>query len=478
VSVDRQRVEEVFIAALDLATASREAFVRRACGDDHAVREEVLSLLAHHDDRDLLTTEPAEPDPPSTAPTQLDPPTDGDGSLPSPPRYERLGLLGEGGCGHVMRTYDRYLRRVVAAKLLNRDDPRHRALLLQEARLLAWLDHPGAVPVYDVGTDEGGVPYYTMRELHGETLRQRIDRGPLTIREVIRTMARISETMQNAHAKGVLHLDLKPANIMLLPYGQVCILDWGVAQFHDLAAYRAFLRQAGDPEPVAAAGYEGIAGTPSYMPVEQATGEALTPAADVFACGTLLYEMLVRRLPYPSQSPLQVLVAKSRVVPDTPSTLRGDIPARLEALCMKMIASDAADRPASFAEVSAELDGLTHGGDHGRERLLADGEVLFREGEPGTEAYQILEGALSIEVDGAAGPTELARRGVGDLVGEMAVVSAAPRSATAVARGPTRVAVVTGTVIEEELASANPLLARMLRSLSARLREAADRVKG
>ena len=117
------------------------------------------------------------------------------------------------------------------------------------------------------------------------------------------------------------------------------------------------------------------------------------------------------------------------------------------------------------------------GGDLQEERVLQAGELLFREGDPGTEAFQILEGALAMTVAGPSGPIEIARRGVRDIVGEMAVVLDASRSATATAIEPSRVAVVTGEVISRAMKSANPLLAHMISSLSARLREEVARVK-
>jgi CRP-like cAMP-binding protein len=301
--------------------------------------------------------------------------------------------------------------------------------------------------------------------------------GPLSLRESVRILARLGETMANAHAKGVLHLDLKPANLMLLPYGQVCVLDWGVARFHDLEAYRAFLSVSGESEVPESAAYEGIAGTPSYMPVEQALGEALGPATDIYAAGTLLYEMLVGRLPHEVRYGSKAMSERSSAAVVPPRAYRADVPERLEALCLRMLAARPADRPASFSEVLAELDEL-HGVDLGRERTLSPGEVLFREGDRGEEAFQILEGTVAVTVEGPAGPTELARRGVGDLIGEMAVVLDAPRSATVTALERTRVAVVTGEVLSRAMESANPLLARMVRSLSARLREEVERVKG
>jgi serine/threonine-protein kinase len=403
-------------------------------------------------------------------------------AIPTPDRsgrYVELDELGVGGSGRVTSTWDRQLRRRVARKQLLSEHPALRPMLLQEARLLAWLDHPGAVSVYDID-DEDERPSYTMRLLDGETLRARLDtQGPLSIQEVIRILTRVSETMANAHAKGVLHLDLKPANLMLLPYGQVCVLDWGVAKFHDLEAYRTYLCASGEQEAPEAAGYRGVAGTPSYMPAEQVMGETLTPATDIYAVGTVLYEMLVGRLPLESGGASRSLVARLSAEVRPPRASRADVPERLESLCLRMLAAEPEGRPASFGEILSELEDLRYG-HHGGDRRLQTGDTLFREGDEGDEgeeAFQILEGSVSVRIHGPEGMTEVARRGVGELIGEMAVVLSAPRSATVVALEPTRVAVVTGQVIEQAMESASPLLAQMLRSVCDRLREEAERVK-
>lgn len=466
-SLDRERVKELFLGALDVSPDRRAAFLDAACAGDVALLQEVESLLVHHDDRELITA--------CSETTAVEALLASDlAALPEPAlgeaeaRYRELFELGVGGAGRVTCVWDRWLRRRIAKKELLDPRPVQRAMLLQEARLLAWLDHPGTVPVYDIDAGPGETSY-TMRHLPGQTLRARLGAaGPLSVHEAIRILTRISEAMANAHAKGVLHLDLKPANLMLLPYGQVCILDWGVARFHDLASYRGFLRDAGEGEAPEAAAYQGIAGTPSYMPVEQSAGRALSRATDIYAAGTILYEMLVGRLPR-SAGRLEDQLESLRAH-------RVDVPERLEALCLAMLAADLGERPASFDEVLVALDDLI-GVDVGVERTLDAGEVLFREGEPADHAYQIRQGCLAVTVEGASGPTELARRTVGDLIGELGVVLEAPRSATVTAVEPTRVAVVTREVLTAAVESASPLVARMLRSLSSRLREEAERVK-
>ena len=473
-SPDPARVRVIFLGALDVDEHEMTSYLDDACGGDEALRSEVVSLLlGFHDDPDRMET--------ATHEAFIQTLVEGTGRRRDPadgPRYRALELLGVGGCGRVVRAWDGVLKRVVAHKRVTSDAPVYREMLRREARLLAWLDHPGAVPVFDGGFTEDDA-FYTMRVLNGETLRDRLDREPrLPIREAVRILARVGETMANAHAKGVLHLDLKPANIMLLPYGQVCVLDWGLAKFHDRAAYEAFRTAFEDADLAIESGYGGVGGTPAYMPVEQAVGSELKPTADIFACGTMLYEMLVGALPHPIRASPRAVLQKALVEVVPPRTLRGDLPEALEALCLAMLERDPDDRPPGFEAVLRALDGLTQGVYGAEERVLEPGDVLFREGDVGTEAFQILSGRVSVHLDGPDGATEIAQRTVGDLIGEMAVVSGAPRSATVTALEPTRVSVVTGSVIEGALRNADPLLAKMLRSLVDRLRQEAHRTRG
>ncbi len=388
-------------------------------------------------------------------------------------RYRPLEELGVGGCGRVTRVWDQQLRRVVAHKQVHPGSDTLRQMLVREARLLAYLDHPGVVQVYDAGDDD-----YTMRMVEGESLEERLAKGPLPIGEALRILARVAEALANVHAKGVVHLDLKPANIIVQPYGQVSVIDWGVAQFHDRDAYVAFLDDVGEGEVTEEAPMEAQGGTPSYMPVEQAVGEPVGPSADVFACGTILYEMLTGRLPFPDGGGAAAVVRKAVVRPMPPSAHRPGVPARLDHLCLRMLLPQPEARPASFEEVLDELRALSASEGDGAIVELAAGEVLCREGDRGHTAYQVISGELCTTVAGPEGPIELRRHGPGEIVGELAIVSQAPRSATVAATSATRVVVLTEAGLQRELDRAHPLISRMVRSLSDRLREEADRLRG
>ena len=211
-------------------------------------------------------------------------------------RYELRGRVGRGGMGTVWRAFDRELGREVALKVMNGPDPRPggEARLRTEAQVLARLEHPGLVPVHDLGTLPDGRLFYAMKLVRGRRLDEHV-RDVRAAAARLRVFERICEAVAFAHAHGVIHRDLKPQNVMVGPFGEVLVLDWGVAKV--LADPELLAAPA--PEPAAprevdadaatltAAGT--VLGTPGYMAPEQARGEsAVGVAADVYALGALL----------------------------------------------------------------------------------------------------------------------------------------------------------------------------------------------
>jgi serine/threonine protein kinase len=211
-------------------------------------------------------------------------------------RYELRGRIGRGGMGTIWRAHDRELGREVALKVMNGPDPRPgaEARLRTEAQVLARLEHPGLVPVHDLGTLPDGRLFYAMKLVRGRRLDEHV-RELRSLAARLRVFERICDAVAFAHAHGVIHRDLKPQNVMVGPFGEVLVLDWGVAKV------------LADPEPAApsvidrpsrpevdleaatltAAGT--VLGTPGYMAPEQARGEsAVGAAADVYALGALL----------------------------------------------------------------------------------------------------------------------------------------------------------------------------------------------
>lgn len=237
-----------------------------------------------------------------------------------PERYADLGAIARGGWGEVRRVRDRVLDRVVAMKILAielLEAQAMRARFMNEARVTAALEHPGIVPVHDRGFLEDRRPFFTMKEVRGRTLHEilhdaeqpeeRPEERPeesldpaLRLRRLVEILLRVAETVGYAHERGVLHRDLKPGNVMVGEFGEVLVLDWGIARFELEEEYTG----PGAPMSVDAAltGTGEMLGTVAYMSPEQgrAIGEVLTPASDVFALGLLLHEVLTgeRARPY------------------------------------------------------------------------------------------------------------------------------------------------------------------------------------
>lgn len=208
-------------------------------------------------------------------------------------RYAPVALLGRGGMGEVHRATDRLLGRDVAMKVLTtRTDDTFTERLRLEARVLARLEHPGIVPVHDAGVLEDGRAFYVMRLVEGARLDEfarTAGRG-----ELLRSLLRISDAVAFAHGRGIIHRDLKPGNVMIGPFGEVLVLDWGVAK------------------ELGAAERPTIVGTPGYMAPEQARGDAATDhRADIHALGVMLGELLAHPAQGPVPRPLASVIARA-----------------------------------------------------------------------------------------------------------------------------------------------------------------------
>ena len=254
-------------------------------------------------------------------------------------RYRLLGKLGQGGMGGVFRVEDSTLEREVALKVINVDDPGLSARLLQEARVIAKLEHPGIVPVHDAGTLPDGRPYYTMKLVQGNRLDELAkDQGGMADR--VRMFLRICEPVAFAHAHGVLHRDLKPANIMIGPFGEVLVMDWGLSKLlvEGIASADSGSvteDHAADPAVVVATAHGNVLGTLGYMAPEQRNGETVDQRADVYALGAIL-EFLLQD-------------AQTRV------------PARLAAIWRKAKAEGRAVRYASVADLADDVGHFVDG---------------------------------------------------------------------------------------------------------------------
>jgi serine/threonine protein kinase len=258
-------------------------------------------------------------------------------------RYRIEDVLGRGGMASVYLARDGELERPVAIKVLAEhlaDTPGFRDRFLREARLAAQLSHPNIVQVFDVGEDDGR-PFIVMECVEGATLADEVkERGKLEPTEVVDLALQICGGLEHAHAAGLVHRDIKPQNLLLRADGTVKIADFGIAR----AAETTKLTQIGS-----------VLGTAAYLSPEQALGEQVTAAADIYSLGCVLYELLTGRTPYLFET-LPELVVKHREESIAPlRELRPDVPERLEAAVMHALARNSDYRPESAAALAEEL---------------------------------------------------------------------------------------------------------------------------
>ena len=285
-----REIERLFHEARERTPAERDAFLARACADDPTLRREVESLLAQPPAGMIdapvgaLVAGLVAPPPPRLAP----------GSSVGPYRIERL--LGVGGMGEVYRARDTTLGRDVAMKILPQHftaDPERLARFEREARVLAALNHPNIGAIYGLES-AGDVRALVLELVEGETLADRIERGPLPARDALTIARQIADALDAAHEKGIVHRDLKPANIKVTPDGVVKVLDFGLAKA--TGEWQSPTLTLGSTQ-------EGtILGTAAYMSPEQARGQAVDKRTDIWAFGCVLYEMLTGPAPFPGET--------------------------------------------------------------------------------------------------------------------------------------------------------------------------------
>ncbi len=270
-------------------------------------------------------------------------------------RFEARGELGRGGMGRVDDAFDRALGRAVAIKHLLSASETGLARFAREARLTARLEHPGVVPIHDVGYGPDGAPYYVMRRVDGRPLAELVERTSLAARlALIPNLLAACDAVAFAHARGIVHRDIKPANILVGRFGETLVIDWGLAREleHDANASGSALPTT-DDEALTVAG--SVAGTPGFMAPEQARGEAVDARADVFALGATLFFVLSGELLYAAASATELVSLAGAGRSPNWSALPAGVAADLRAIVVKAVASDAAERYADAGALAADL---------------------------------------------------------------------------------------------------------------------------
>ncbi len=342
----QRRARDVFLEACETPDDQRRDFLTRACGDDADLRLEVEALLAEFDDSGPLDAPAA--DRLLIASDVFQP------GASVADRFEVVRLLGRGGMGEVYEAFDATLKERVALKTMRAEwlgEADARGRFLREIRLARTVSHPNVCRIYDHARHEspdGCVDLVSMKLLEGATLAERLDAGRLNLDEALAMARALAEGIDAAHHEGVLHLDLKPSNVIVVEGegrgATPVITDFGIA------------RSAGG-ETVTLAGETRPIGTPQYMAPEQLRGEKPSAAADVYAFGALLYELVTGRRAFAARAPAEALAEREARTEAVIADLRKHAGGRWADAVGRCLAMDPADRPADAAAVVGLLEG-------------------------------------------------------------------------------------------------------------------------
>lgn len=375
-----QKIEDLFLDALDVPTADRDQFLQDRCGDDHALYKKVCELIAADDaaggDDFLASAFLAKQIVSPTSPPQS-------GSAPSvSDRFKILSRYREGGLGEVLIALDRQLNREVAVKQIKPKWQSHheaRERFIQEAEVTGRLEHPGIVPVYAMGTWPDGRHFYAMRLVQGDTFREAIAAHhhashdhltpavarrtrQLGLRQLLGSFVDVCNTISYAHSRQIIHRDIKPSNIIVGPYGETLVVDWGLAKRLDaplnesVTAAIIDAMQTDDGSTPTRIG--GTVGTPQYMSPEQANGKSdeVGIRTDIYLLGATLYQILAGVAPHRGTALPQMLSRITVGEFPPPKKIVADVPPALQAICLKAMATNSVDRYRSVVDLAADVE--------------------------------------------------------------------------------------------------------------------------
>jgi serine/threonine-protein kinase len=430
----------------------------------------------------------------SPRPPSEPPPSSAFGTLDTE-RFVQRAVMGEGGTGVVIRAFDRNLLRDVAIKVLSLDrgEASEVERFTEEACISGQLEHPNIVPVYELGVDRRGRRFMCMKLVEGMTLEEALERAggsrlaSAYLARFLQVFVKVCDAVSFAHSRGVIHRDLKPKNVMISDFGQVYVLDWGIARLRP--------RPAGHRGPWVQVNSEALAssqpdppgaflGTACYMAPEQIRGQhdRVDERTDVFALGASLYQILTGRPPLTPEIVRSIWMHGSSApiaAPQQTVAAAGGgvaVPPELARIALRALAFEPADRYASAQELQRDVEAFQRGAWDAPQVRFAAGTTILREGEPGDSAYLIVEGqCIAYRIDGAR-EVELRVMGPGEVFGETAIFSDKPRSASI--RACTDVTLI--AVTREALSSAlglNSWMGAFVKALADRFREVDERLR-
>ncbi|HNS99106.1 MAG TPA: protein kinase [Polyangiaceae bacterium] len=398
------------------------------------------------------------------------------------PAHLRLGPeLGHGAMGHVHSALDRNLLRHVALKRLDKHHvsvDMYRDGFIAEAQITGQLEHPNIVPVHELAVGDNGVPYFTMKLVRGADFKQWLanpERPPGSVARLeqgLEIIIKICDAVAYAHHRGVIHRDLKPENIMVGDFGQVYLMDFGLARLMKTKPASGARAQMEAHGPV---------GTVTYMAPEQALGDPdeMDERSDVFGLGALLYELVSGQTPYGRPRNMNDAFFRAtggKVIPLKTACAGVPVPLRLEEIVMKAVAPAKSDRYQSVVELQKDLRDLLRGGIHLPTETFAPGSMIIREGDRGDKAYMITQGTCCAYrvVDGQR--ETLTTMSVGEVFGEMALLLDEPRAASVEAVDRVTVLVLDKKTMNEGI-GVNAWTSALVRAMAHRFRNLEQQVR-
>ncbi len=425
-------------------------------------------------------------------------------------RYSDKGEIARGGMGSIRKVFDENLQRTVAMKVCfpeHRSDEKIMGRFAEEAQIMGQLEHPNIVPVHDFADDDG-TKFFTMLMVRGKTLTDLLAEAAAgDAREqyfrFLNVFLRVCDAVAFAHSRGVVHRDLKPDNIMVGNFGEVYLMDWGIARLlhrtggtlhHNpgnqparTIAMAAIGKSLDDimPVRVKADGVKNdetgqIIGTFFYMSPEQALAELenVDERTDIFLLGGVLYEILTKQPPYMGSTVVDVVrqAQACQVLRPEMISPEADIPKALSDICMKCLQAKREDRYQTVLDLKRDIENFLKGGAGLPTRIFAPNEHLMVEGEDGDEVYIIQKGMVQVyQTDKSTGRRRgLATLQAGAVVGEAAVFKKAQRTASVVAIDEVTAVVVTRKQLESEL-GLNTWIGSLVKALADRFFTMNDR---
>jgi serine/threonine protein kinase len=406
-------------------------------------------------------------------------------------RYIVRDELARGGMGVIYVVYDQDLRRTTAMKVIPPQvvhQEQKIGAFVSESRITAQLEHPNIVPVHEIGViEENGCPYYTMKLIQGEPLKTIIhciaDEEPSYVQmynryKMLDIFVKVCNAVAYAHSHGVIHRDIKPGNIMVGKFGEVLLMDWGLAKYIDAEDNTAF-EDAEDSSQIIEHNPTKtengvIKGSLAYIAPEQVFGDttALDKQTDIFLLGSTLYQIFTYFAPYDGDNMIEILHKAERcdyVLPSEKNP-RAQIPKALEQIILKAMAPVKANRYASVEGLIADIEAFCTGKRSGGIRHFRAGEDIIKAGEESKETFVVINGRCVIHRMLNGRVMTIAEIGPGEIVGEMAGITHSVRTATITAKESMEALIITHDLMLDELRKLPPWMEKIVFSLADRVR--------